>query len=136
MGVETVEIRQHEFGLDRPGIGDGVHLAIHVQRRGPLSTQHIGDGVDLADMGENSSEAFARGAAHEARDVHESQACRDRLRGCGDPGEFVETGSVPVRRLHSPRGSAAALFRQRVEEGGLADIRQSDDTAFEPISPR
>jgi hypothetical protein len=86
------------------------------------------------------AEAFAlRGAAHEAGDIDEGKPRRHDLRRFRDAGERVEP-EVRNRHLADIRldGAKGIIRRrcsrrlgQRVEEGGLADIGQSDDAAFE-----
>ena len=56
------------------------------------AAQHMRDGVDLADVGEELvAEPFALGgAAHQARDVDEGDARRDEFGGLGDRGELFQ----------------------------------------------
>ena len=140
--LEAVEVGQHQLGLDGLDVGDRVDLALDMGDVRVLeAAHHMGDGVDLADIGQELvAEAFALGgAAHEAGDVHEGEAGRDDLRRAGDARELVEPrvrhrhvadirldgAERIVRRLRGRR------LRQRVEEGGLADIRQADDAHLE-----
>ncbi len=105
------------------------------------AAQHIGDGVDLADMAEELvAEPFAfRGAAHEPGDIDESEPRGHHLVGLGDGRQPVEprVGDRDLAdiRLDGAERIVGGLRRralgQRVEEGGLADIRQPDDAAFE-----
>ncbi len=77
--LQTVEIGQHQFGLDRLDIGDRVDAALDVRDVGILeAAHHVGDGVDLADIGEELvAEPLAFGsAAHQAGDVDEGQPRR------------------------------------------------------------
>ena len=139
---EAVEIGQHQLGLDGLDIGERSDLALDMGDVGILkAAHHMRDRIDLADGGEELvAEAFALGrAAHEAGDIDEGQPRRDDLRGLGDRGELVEPrighrdladirldgAERIVRRLRRRR------LRQRVEQRRLADIGQSDDTAFE-----
>jgi hypothetical protein len=59
------------------------------------AAQHVHDGVDLADVGEELvAEAFALGgAAHEAGDVDEGDAGRDDLLRLRDRAIFFSRGS-------------------------------------------
>ena len=51
--LEAVEIGQHQLGLDRLDVGDRVDLALDMGDVGVLeAAHHVGDGVDLADVGE------------------------------------------------------------------------------------
>ena len=105
------------------------------------TAQHMDDGVDLADVGEELvAQAFAlRCAAHEAGDVDEGQPRRDDLRRLADRGELVEPRighrDLADIRLDGAERIVRRLRRrrlgQRVEQGRLADIGQADDTAFE-----
>ena len=105
------------------------------------AAQHIGDGVDLADMGEELvAEPFALGgAAHQPGDIDEGEPRGDHLRGLGDGRQPVEP-RVGDRHLADIRldgaerivgGLGRRALGQRVEQGGLADIGQPDDAAFE-----
>ena len=77
---EAFEIGEHQFGLDRLGIADRIDAAFDMGDVVILETaQHMGDGIDLADIGEELvAQPFAlRGAAHQARDVDEGDARRE-----------------------------------------------------------
>ncbi len=98
----------------------------------------MGDGVDLADGGEElvAEPLPPRGTAHEPGDVDEGEPRRHDLRRLGDAGErgeaLVGHGDVADVRLDGAERIVRRLcrrrLRQRVEEGGLADVRQPDDT--------
>ena len=140
--LQAVEIGEHQLGLDGLGVGDRIDAALDMDDVVILeAAEHIGDGVDLADHGEELiAEAFALGgAAHEAGDVDEGEPRRDDLGGLGDLGERIEA-RIGHRHLADIRldgaegiigGRGGRGLGQRVEEGGLADIGQSDDAAFE-----
>ena len=105
------------------------------------AAHHVGDGVDLADIAEELvAEPLALGgAAHQARDVDEGQPRRHDLGGLRELRQHLQPrighrdladigldrAERIVRRLRR-RG-----LGQRVEERRLADIRQTDDAAFE-----
>ena len=139
--LEAVEIGEHQLGLDRLGVGDGIDAVLDMGDVVVLEAAHdIGDGVHLADVAEELvAEAFAlRRAAHEPGDVDEGQPGRQDLRRLADRCQLVEPlvrhadladigldgAERIVGRLRRRR------LRQRVEEGRLADVRQSDDAAF------
>jgi hypothetical protein len=51
--LDALQIGQHQLGLDGLGIGDGIDAALHMGHVAILETaQDMGDGVDLADIGE------------------------------------------------------------------------------------
>lgn len=139
---EAVEIREHQLGLDGVGVFDRMDTAFDMGDVVVLETaQHVHNGIHLADVGEELvAEALALGrAAHQPGDVYEGDARRDDLLRLGDVGELaharighgdfagvgLDRAERIVRRLRRRR------LCQRVEECGLADIRQPDDTAFE-----
>ncbi len=140
--LQTIQVGKHQLGLDSFGVGDRIDATLDMDDVVILeAAEHIGDRVDLADHGEELiAKPFAlRGAAHEPGDVDESEPGRDGLGGFGDPGERVEA-RVGHRHLTDIRldGAEGIVGRrggrglgQRVEQGGLADIGQSDDAAFE-----
>ena len=91
--LQAVEIGEHQLGLDGLGVGDRIDAALDMDDVVILeAAEHIGDGVDLADHGEELiAEAFAlRCAAHEPGDVDEGEPGRDDLGGLGNFGERVE----------------------------------------------
>ena len=140
--LQTVEIGQHQFGLDRLDIGDRIDAALHVRHVGILeAAHHMRDGIDLTDIGkELIAEPLAfRGAANQAGDIDERQPRRDDLGRFGELGERLEP-RIGYRHLADIRLDCAERiigrlrrrrFGQRVEERRLADIRQADDAAFE-----
>ncbi len=140
--LEAVEIGQHQLGLDGVGVLDRVDAALDMNHVVVLeAAKHIGDGIDLADVGEELvAEPFALGgAAHQPGDVDEGQPCGDHLSGLGNSGELVEA-RVGDRNLADIRldgaervvgGLRRGALGQSVEQGGLADIGQPDDAAFE-----
>ena len=74
---QAVEIGQHQLGLDRLDVGDRIDPAFDMGDVVVLeAAHHMGDGVDLADVGEELvAEPLAfRGAAHQAGDVDEGRA--------------------------------------------------------------
>ena len=140
--LQAVEIGEHQLGLDRLDVGDRIDAALHMGDVAVLeAAHHMGDGVDLADVGEELvAEPLAlRGAAHQAGDVDEGEPRRHDLHGLGELRQRVEPrighrhladigldgAERIVRRLRRRRRG------QRVEERRLADIRQADDAAFE-----
>ena len=139
---QAVEIGEHQLGLDGLDIGQRRDLAFDMGDVGILkAAHHMRDRVDLADGGEKLvAEALAlRGAAHQAGDIDEGQPRRDDLRRFGDLGELVEP-RIRHRDLADIRldGAERIIRRlrrrrlgQRIEQRRLADIGQSDDTAFE-----
>jgi hypothetical protein len=140
--LQAFEVGEHQLGLDRVGIADRIDAAFDM---GDVvvfeAAQHMHDGIDFADIGEELvAEAFTlRGAAHEAGDVDEGDAGRDDFLGAGDRGQLLHArighGDFAGVRLDGAERIVRRLrlrrLGQRVEEGGLADIRQTDDTAFE-----
>ncbi|MCY1234354.1 hypothetical protein D9M72_469350 [compost metagenome] len=140
--LEAVEVGEHQLGLDRLGIGDRVDAAFDVGDVVILeAAQHMHDGIHFADIGEELvAEAFAlRCAAHQAGDVDERDARRDDFLRLGDVGQLaharIGNRDFAGVRLDRAERIVGSLSRRRlgecVEEGGLADVRQPDNTAFE-----
>lgn len=80
--LEAVEVGEHQLGFDRLGIGHRVDAALDMGNVVILeAAQHMHDGVDLADVGEELvAQPFAlRGAAHQTGNVDEGDAGRDDL---------------------------------------------------------
>ena len=140
--LQAFHVGDHQLGLDRLGVADGIDAALHVRDVGVLeAAQHVGDGIDLADVAEELvAEALALGgAAHEAGDVDEGEPRRDLGGRARDVAQLVEPrighADVADVGLDGAEGIVGGLrrrrLRQRVEEGGLADVRQAHDAAFE-----
>src|SRR3546814_5159853 len=105
------------------------------------TAQDMDDRIDFADVAEELvAEPFAlRRAAHEAGDVDEGELRRDDLLAARDAGQLVEPRigdrDVADVRLDRSEGIVGRLrrrgFGQRVAQGGLADVGQASDPAFE-----
>ena len=77
--LETVEIGEHQLGLDRLGVAHRIDRALDMGDVRILeAAQHMRDRIDLADMAEELvAEPLAlRRAAHQARDVDEFELRR------------------------------------------------------------
>ena len=138
--LEALEVGEHQLGLDRLGVGDGIDPALDMGDVAAFeAAQHMDDGVDLADVGEELvAEALAlRGAADQAGNVDELELGLDLVGRFGDLGDPVEPRighrDPPDIGLDRAERIIGRLRRrrlgQRVEQGGLADIRQPDDSA-------
>ena len=103
------------------------------------AAQHMDDGIDLADVAEKLvAEPFAgRGAAHQAGNVDELELGLDDRLGAGNAGDLLQArighGDAADIRLDRAEGIIGRLrgrrLGQRIEQGGLADIRQPDNPA-------
>ena len=119
----------------------GSIFAGDVRHIGMLETaHHMRDRIDFADVGEELiTETFAlRRAAHQAGNVNERQSRRHDLYRLGELGKFIEprignrhlahVGLDGAERI--VRGLRRRRFGQRVEQRGLAHVRQADNAAF------
>ena len=98
--LEAVEVGEHQLGLDRLGVAHRIDRALDMGDVAVLeAAQHMGDGVDLADVAEELvAEALAvRRAAHQAGDVDELELGRHDLRRLAE-----------LARRMSSRGSGTA----------------------------
>ena len=136
-----VEISEREFDVDDFNVGNRVDAAGDMGDVVVLEAAHdMRNGIGLANVGEEFiAEAFAfRGARDQARDVDELHARRHHALRFDDGGEFVEArvrhgddadiGFDGAERIVLRRDGGRG---QRIEQRGLADIGQADDTAFE-----
>ena len=137
---QAFQIGQHQFRLDRLGVGDRVDLALDMGDVVILETaQHMDDGVGFADIGQELvDQPFALGRApHQAGNVDKRQLRLDdllrpaNLRDRLQPG--VRHSHAPLVRFDRAEGIIRRLrrlrFGQRIEQGGLAHIGKPDDTA-------
>ncbi len=139
--LDGIEIGQREFGIDHFDIGERIDLARDVNHIVVFKTaHHVRDGIGLADVREKLvAQSFALGRArNQPGDVDKFHVRRQNPLRLDDNRQGIETrvghghdadvGIDGAERIIF-RGDAGA--RQRVEECGLADVGQSDDTAFE-----
>ncbi len=107
-----------------------------------LETAHdMGNGVAFADVCEKlvAEPLTLRGAAHEPGDIDEGEPRRDDLLGMGDASQDLEARvgdrHIADIRLDGAEGIICRLrrrcLRQGVEKRRFADVRQTDDAAFE-----
>jgi hypothetical protein len=93
---EAFEVRQHQLGLDRLGVGDRIDLVVDVLDVVVLeAAQHMDDRIDFADVAEELvAQPFAlRCAAHQPGDVDEAELGRDDLLAAGDRASLSSRGS-------------------------------------------
>ena len=143
--LQLFHVREDEFRLDHLGVarrvdgGGRVAALLHVDDVIVLeAAHHMEDRVALADVREELvAQALAlRGALHKACDVRELHGRADDLLGGDDLRQRLQ---ARVGHLHDGgvrldgaervvlRRRLLAL-RERVEQRGLADVRQPDDT--------
>jgi hypothetical protein len=132
--LDELEVGEDELSLDVVGVGYGVELRPHVGHVGVLEgTQHVGHRVDAADVGEEAqAQPLAAGLAAHAGDV-------DHLDGRVDLLRRLEAVVQPVKAFVGHRDDAAVGLsgrvrgcrrvaeRERVEQGRLATVGQTDD---------
>ena len=105
------------------------------------TAQHMDDGIDLADIAEKlvaKALALAR-PAHEACNVDKAQLRLDDLRRTANFGNGLQARighrDIADIRFNRAKRIIRRLRRrrlcQRVEQRGLAHIRQPDNSAFE-----
>jgi len=135
------QVGQAQLGLDHLDVGDRVDLVVHVDDVVVVeAAHHVDDGVGLADVRQELvAQAFALGrAGHQARDVHKFDDGRHDLLRRDDVRQHLQAGVGQLDDAHvgldrAERvvlGSDAGLG-EGIEEGGLADVGQADDAAFQ-----
>ena len=136
--LDGLQVGEDELGVDGVDVVGRVDLAVDVDDVVVFEGAYdLADRVGLADVGEELvAQAFAFGGAlDDACDVDEGDGCRHDLLGVHELGEHRQT---VVRQRHDAGvrldGGERIVFRQHVvtgqcvEHGGLADVRQSDDS--------
>jgi hypothetical protein len=135
------QIGERQFGHDRFDVGQRVDAARDMDDVGVLEAAHdTDDGVGFADVGQELvAQAFAlRGAGDQPGDIDELDDRRLHALRLDDGGELREArighfDDADVR-LDGAEGvvlGGDSRFGQGIEEGGLADVGQADDTALE-----
>ena len=139
---ETLEVRQHQLGLDHLGIGERIDLVGDVNDIAVFkAAQHIGDGIGLADIGEELvAQPFAlRCAFHQARNIHKAHARRQNVRRLADGRQLFQPRIGHRHLAHiGLDGAEREVGRLRgggagecIEKCRLADIRQADNAHLE-----
>jgi hypothetical protein len=132
-----LQVGNGEFSLDSGDIGSGIGHPCDVNDVLRVEgTHHVAHGVDVANVGEEliAQPFTVAGPFHQAGNVNES----DRGRNHFFAGEqFVEHAEARVRDRHHTGIGLDRCERiigcqhpgvcQRVEQGRLANVRESDD---------
>jgi hypothetical protein len=135
--VQGLQVGEDQLGVDRLDVRRGINGTVHMHHvRVVEHPNDLADRVGLADVREELvAEALPLGCAlDQARDVHKGH------RGRHDPGAF-EYRRQPAQPRIGQRHHADVwldgrerivrgqhvVVGQRVEQGGLADVGQSDD---------
>ena len=137
--LHTLQIGDGKLGVDGFHVGDRVDRACDMDHVGILeAAHHLSDGVCLPDVVEKLvSQTFAaRRPLDQAGDVNELDHRRYHPGGAHDPRDLVETlvGDVGDADVGFDRGERVVLGcdlpgGEGVEQGGLADVGESDDGA-------
>ena len=135
---DGLQVGEDQLGVDGVDVVGRIHLAVDVDDVVVLEGAHdLADRVRLADVGQELvAQAFAFGGAlDDAGDVDEGDGGRHDLLRMHELGEHRQT---VIRQRHNAGvrfdGGERIVFRQHVvagqcvEHGGLADVRQSDDS--------
>ena len=135
---DGLQVGKNELGVDGVDVVGRIHLAVDMHNVIVFKSTHdFADRVGLADVGQELvAQAFAFGGAlDDAGDVDEGDGRGHDLLGVHQLGEH---GKALVRQRNDAGvrldGGERVVFgediiaRQRVEHGGLADIRQANDS--------
>lgn len=136
--LDGLEVGEDQLGVDRLDVVLGRDLAVDVDDVLVLEgTDDLADRVGLADVREElvaQALALAR-TAHDARDVDEVDRRGEQLLRAEDLGELVQAGVGDAHDAHVRLdggervvGRQHVVLGQGVEQGRLADIRQTDDS--------
>ena len=134
-----VEVGEQQFGFNGVHVAQRINAAVHM---GDVfiveAAHHFHDGGAFADVGQKLvAETFAlAGPAHETGDVHEVHGGVDGFGGLHELGERVDAlvghghgGLVGLDGAEGIVGGFGVLrLGERIEQGGLAHVGQTDDT--------
>lgn len=135
--VRGVQVRKQQLGLHDAHVAQGIGRTRRVRDVLVREAAHdVEDGVHVAQVREELvPEAFTlRRALHEPRDVHEADRGRSRLLGAENRGEVRQLGvgdggdpDVLIDGAERVVRDGRARVRQRVQQRGLAHVRQPGD---------
>ena len=136
-----IKVRQRQFGVDNVDIFRRVHFPRDVNNIIVFkAANHMADGFGFTDVGQKLvAKTFTFGRAfHQARDIHELHGGRQDALRFDDFSQLVQTRighrydtGVRLNGTEGEVGRFNTRFGERIEQGGFADVGQTDDTAFE-----
>ena len=137
----AVQVCQAQFGLDHFDVGDGVDLARHVNHVVVFkAAHHIHNRIGLADVGQKLvAQTFAgAGPGHQTSNVDKLHDGGHDAFGLHNGGQLRQAQIGHLNHAHIGfDGAKRVVFSrdaglgQGIEQGGLADIGQADDAAFQ-----
>ena len=138
--LQMLDIREDELEVDGFDVARRVDRALDMHDVVIVkAAHHVDDRVHLSDMGQElvaQALALAR-AAHQARDVHELHDRRGGLFRVVQVGQRLEPlvrhgdhADVGVDRAEGIVCALRARLRDRIEQGGLAYVREPDNAEF------
>ena len=144
--LDGLEVGEHQLSVDRLHVGCRVHRTVDVHHVVVGETTHdLSDRVGLADVREElvAQPLPLAGAAHDAGDVDERHRSGQDALAAEDLRELVEPrvrqvhhADVGLDRRERIVRCEHVVLGECVEEGGLADVGQADDSDSESHGER
>ncbi len=135
--VDRLEVCDRQLGLDHLDVAARVEPFVDMDHVGRLEgPDHVADGAHLADGGQElvAEPLTLAGALHQTGDVDEGHRGVDHLLGSEDLGETLDPrigdghhSGVRLDRGERVVGGEDPGLGQCVEQGGLADVGETDD---------
>jgi len=139
--VDGLQVFQEKLGVDDLHVAHRIDRSVHVRHLFVLeAAHHVNDGVDLPDLREKliAESLPLGGSLDEACDVDELDGRRDRLGGVSKLRDarqpLVGNGNNSHIGIHCAEGIVVCVrpsFAQRVEDRGLSDVGETDETALQ-----
>ena len=136
-----VQVGERQLGVDNVNIVSRIHFIVNVDDVVVFeAAHHVTDSFGFADVGQKLvAQAFTfRRAFNEACDINEFHRGRQNTLWFDDFSQFVQTRighrhdtGVRLNGTEGEVGRFNTRFSERIEQGGFADVGQTDDTAFE-----
>ena len=136
-----IQVGERQLGVDNLDIVSRIHFIVNVDDVVVFETAHdVADSFGFADVGQKLvAQTFTfRRAFYQARDIDEFHRGRQNALRFDDFSQFVQTRighrhdtGVRLNGTEREVGRFNTCFGERIEQGGFADVGQTDDTAFE-----